>query len=236
MQVLVTAGNTQTPIDRVRCVTNIFTGRTGARLALEAYDRGHAVTLLTSHPNVIGELRPSFTPDVSRWKIRTYRTFDDLHAAMAVTIPGGVFDAIIHSAAVSDYALTGVFAPTEDGKLGELPRVAAGKVSSSHPEIWLRMVPTPKLIDLIRKPWGFNGTLVKFKLEVGVTDEELAAIARKSRHQSAADFLVANTLDAYETRAIICDREDAIQPVERSALPELLWQRIDRKAQQSNPV
>ena len=53
MNVLVTAGNTQTPIDRVRCITNIFTGRTGARIAVEAHRRGHAVTLVTSHPRVV---------------------------------------------------------------------------------------------------------------------------------------------------------------------------------------
>ena len=32
MKILVTAGNTQTPIDQVRCITNVFSGRTGARL------------------------------------------------------------------------------------------------------------------------------------------------------------------------------------------------------------
>ncbi|HVL11743.1 MAG TPA: phosphopantothenoylcysteine decarboxylase, partial [Gemmata sp.] len=53
MNVLVTAGNTQTPVDRVRCITNIFSGRTGGQIAARAYDRGHAVTLLTSHPEVI---------------------------------------------------------------------------------------------------------------------------------------------------------------------------------------
>ena len=32
MNLLVTAGNTQAPIDRVRCVTNVFSGRTGAQV------------------------------------------------------------------------------------------------------------------------------------------------------------------------------------------------------------
>ena len=39
MNLLVTAGNTQVAIDRVRCITNIFTGRTGTAIALEAYRR-----------------------------------------------------------------------------------------------------------------------------------------------------------------------------------------------------
>ena len=39
MKILVTAGNTQTPIDRVRSITNIFSGRTGARIAARAFNR-----------------------------------------------------------------------------------------------------------------------------------------------------------------------------------------------------
>ena len=55
MNFLVTAGNTQSPIDRVRCITNIFTGRTGAAVARTAWGRGHTVTLATSHPEGLQE-------------------------------------------------------------------------------------------------------------------------------------------------------------------------------------
>lgn len=71
--------------------------------------------------------------------------------------------------------------------------VKAGKIKSHHPELWLRLVPTPKLVDSVRQPWGFRGILVKFKLEVGLTDEELLRIAESSRTQSKADLMVANT-------------------------------------------
>ena len=54
MKLLVTAGNTLVPIDSVRGITNVFTGRTGAGIALHAYRRGHHVTLLTSHPETAG--------------------------------------------------------------------------------------------------------------------------------------------------------------------------------------
>ena len=107
MRILVTAGNTQAPIDRVRCITNIFTGRTGASIALEAYRRGHDVTLLTSHPEVID----ATDPDPSRWHCLAYRTFDDLAAMMEKQIKGDKLDAIIHCAAVSDYLVNGIYAP-----------------------------------------------------------------------------------------------------------------------------
>jgi phosphopantothenate---cysteine ligase (CTP) len=191
MNILVTAGNTQTPIDRVRCITNIFSGRTGGTIATRAAERGHTVTLLTSHPDVV-VAHVALT-------IRPYKTFDDLHQSLAHHIPGGAWDIIIHAAAVSDYAVTGIFTHAND----EFQDVNAGKVKSSHAELWMRMVPTPKLVDRIREPWGFRGVLVKFKLEVGVSEAELLAIAEKSRQQSRADLMSANTLDGMHEWAYV---------------------------------
>src|ERR1700736_3388901 len=98
MHFLITAGNTQTPIDRVRCITNVFTGRTGTNIACEAHQRGHEVTLLTSHPERIAEW--SSTPPAARWSVKVYRTFDDLQKFLEQTIPQGGLDAVIHCAAV----------------------------------------------------------------------------------------------------------------------------------------
>lgn len=240
LRALITAGNTRTPIDRVRCVTNVFTGRTGARLALEAYDRGHAVTLLTSHPPAVEELRPGFAP-ADRWRAIPYHTFDDLHVALRSVVPTGGFDAILHAAAVSDYALAGVYAPAAGagfdpadhrwmGDGPHLTEVGQGKVKSSHPEVWLRMVPTPKLVDRMRSPWGFGGILVKFKLEVDLTDEQLVAVARRARAGSDADFLVANTLDGYESVAFLVDRDDGVERLDRADLPRRLWDRVEAVA------
>ena len=106
MKLLVSAGNTQTPIDRVRCITNIFTGRTGASIALRAHERGHLVTLLTSHPEAV------VTPPQERWTLSVYRTFDDLQSRMSDLVRTGGFDAIVHCAAVSDYVWPqAVYAP-----------------------------------------------------------------------------------------------------------------------------
>ena len=235
MNLLVTAGNTQTPIDRVRCITNVFTGRTGATVALEAHRRGHAVTLLTSHPEVVRDLSPTFAT-TDRWTVRPYRTFHDLQDAMAELVPGGRFDALIHAAAVSDYHLAGTYAPivgahfdpmTGTWTNAKLADVSAGKVKSHHPELWLRLVPTPKLADLVREPWGFRGTFVKFKLEVGATDEGLRELAIRSRAQSDADLIVANTLDCKEKLAWIGDRAGGWERVERAALAGRLMERVE---------
>jgi phosphopantothenate-cysteine ligase/phosphopantothenoylcysteine decarboxylase/phosphopantothenate--cysteine ligase len=207
MRILVTGGNTVVPIDQVRCISNVFRGRTGANIALEACRRGHHVHLLASDPEVLkSEDRVALPAD--RWRLERYRTFDDLHAAMRRAIESANVDAVIHSAAVSDYRVEGIFAPTADTTFspetlmwetrGGVPaRMAdrgAGKVKSDEPELWFRMVQNPKLIDLIRPAWHFSGVLVKFKLEVGVGEEQLLEIAERSRVHSAADLVVANTL------------------------------------------
>src|SRR5947209_4455467 len=110
MNLLVTAGGTVVPIDRVRWISNRFTGRTGANIALHAHHRGHHVTLLTSHPDAVSDALPSD----DRWTIRPYRTFDDLQIAMAECLTVGGFDAVIHSAAVSDYRVGGIYSLSDE--------------------------------------------------------------------------------------------------------------------------
>src|SRR5436189_200518 len=110
MRLLVTAGNTLAPIDRVRAVTNVFTGR----------------------------------PDAGAWE--------------------------------------------SDAGPPSLGDRSAGKVKSDQPELWLRLVKAPKLVDRVRADWGFRGVLVKFKLEVGVGEDELLRIAERSRVHSGADL------------------------------------------------
>jgi phosphopantothenoylcysteine synthetase/decarboxylase len=240
MNLLVTAGNTLTPIDRVRCITNIFTGRTGAALALEARRRGHGVTLLTSHPEAVEALAGGPMPPEG-WAVRRYRTFDDLHRLLAGGIGPGL-DAVVHSAAVSDYLAGGVYAPAagthfrpEDGlwlSAGPggpaLTDRAAGKVKSDEPELWLRLVRAPKLIDLVRSDWGFRGLLVKFKLEVGASDEELLQIAERSRRHSGADVMVANTLEGASHYAFVGPLDGDYQRVGRRDLPGRLLEVLER--------
>ena len=52
---------------------------------------------------------------------------------------------------------------------------------ATKPELWLRLVRAPKLIDRVRADWGFRGVLVKFKLEVGIAEDRLLEIAERSR-------------------------------------------------------
>lgn len=241
MNVLVTAGNTQVLIDRVRCLTNIFTGRTGAALALEAYRRGYRVTLLTSHPEAVRELHGAEAPVGERWHQFAYHTFDDLHQLMHAKIGASHQDAVIHAAAVSDYLPAGVFAlapgtswdqstcawHAEAGQLPALADRSAGKIKSEEAELWLRLVRAPKLIDKVRTDWSFRGTLVKFKLEVGTDDERLLEIAERSRVQSGADLMVANTLEGAAHWAFLGPCAGQYVKVPRRELAAQLWDAVE---------
>lgn len=242
MNILITAGNTLVPIDRVRCLTNIFTGRTGAAIARCAWQRGHHVVLLTSNPATID------APPQERWAMRPYRTFEDLRDRMSELIRGGGFDAIVHCAAVSDYLAAGIYAPAagthfhpESGRWENADAAgptmldrAAGKVKSDEPELWLRLKRAPKLIDCIRRDWVFRGIVVKFKLEVGIDDEQLLAVAERSRLHSHADFMVANTLEGADTYAFLGPLEGRYQRVTRSELAGRLISVVEQRYEQRN--
>jgi phosphopantothenate---cysteine ligase (CTP) len=242
MNLLVTAGNTQVLIDRVRCLSNVFTGRTGARLALDAHARGHTVTLLTSHPDTVDDLaEPGSPPPPERWTVRRYRTFDDLQERMEEALRRGGFDGVIHSAAVSDYLTGGIYSPADGSRFRPedghwLPGVgglvlledrAAGKVKSDESELWLRLVRAPKLIDRVRGDWGFRGVLVKFKLEVGISEEQLLKIAEASRVHSDADLMVANTLEGAAHWAYVGPVEGKYQRLVRRDLSDRLLDAVE---------
>ncbi len=245
MNLLVTAGNTQVYIDKVRCLTNIFTGRTGAAIALEAFRRGHSVTLLTSHPDTVLKLQGDLTLTPNRWRLFQYQTLTDLDQLMAEQLTRKKYDVVVHCAAVSDYLAAGIFAPAsgtcfeteaktwhaDPGTSPTLIDRGAGKVKSDQPELWLRLVRAPKLVDKVRTDWGFHGTLVKFKLEVGLTDEQLLEVAEKSRVHSRADFMVANLLEeateAASSWVYLGPLEEGYVKLARTALPATLMDTLE---------
>lgn len=236
MNILITAGNTQSPIDRVRCVTNVFTGRTGAKIATSAWVRGHTVTLATSNIDALPDVPTMPEGSEKRLSVYQYSTFDDLANLLQQFIRAGTFDVIIHTAAVSDYLVAGTYVPADrtffnartgewecrSGPPGMLERDAAGKMRSTEPEMWVRMVRAPKLVDRFRSQWGFKGLLVKFKLEVGLADTALVDVAEAARKQSDADVMVANTLENAAHTAFIGPVDGKYERVPRRELPERL--------------
>lgn len=223
MRILITAGSTHVPIDAVRTISNVFGGKTGELLAQEALRQGHHVTLLTSKKD------PFSDPHLLRC---LYTTYDELAQLLEQAVRSGAYDALIHSAAVSDYRVVAVHTPENlyrtllEGASPTEPSRKMGKISSSHERLFLELAPTIKLIDQVRSPWNFSGQLVKFKLQVGLSDEALIQIATRSLEASRADWIVANCREWARERAYLIGSDGTCKHVSRNALPAELLQRI----------
>ncbi len=208
-------------IDRVRDWGNIFTGSTGFGIAKAIASLGQ-VELITSNKQHIEEARTLGMDG---------RYFSD-HASLIELLKERVttqkYHAIFMTAAVSDYTPAGSYAVTERKTLPDgseqwiVKNVQAGKVKSTHPSIAILGRPTKKIIDCFRAEWGYKGLLVKFKLEVGISREELLAIGKSSRVASAADYLIANTLEMVdgEKPGAFLISESGEKWIDRSQLPD----------------
>ena len=226
-QVLITAGNTRENIDSVRWWSNIFTGRTGLDIAY-AMSSVADVCLLTSNFEHVHELTAR-----TEHKIEAY--YFQSHADLMNMIPSRLsarkFDAVFMTAAVSDYVPDGAYTvlsrkhATDSGQeVWVVENVQQGKISSAHQTLAIVGKPTAKVIDQFRTVWNYRGLLFKFKLEVGLDEAELIAVAQASREHSQADVIIANTLemvDGPEPSAIIIDPHTT-RKVPRSKLAQAL--------------
>ena len=236
--ILVTAGPTRTPIDDVRYWANIFTGNTGLQIALAMRDLGH-VTLLTSNQDHLARFGPGGADHDARLTVNPFVTFGDLDLALAKIVCSQSFTAVFMTAAVSDYQSAGAYC-IESSRLipgSNPPRlewivrdIQKSKIASHYNDIAFAGTRTPKLIDKFRREWNFRGLLCKFKLEAGISEEELMAKAQASRIHSQADVIVANTLEMVQgahPAAYIIDAAGC-QRVTREALPEQLRAYLSR--------
>jgi len=171
VKILVTAGPTWVRIDKVRVLTNIFSGRSGFLIAKALKDRGFPTTLL------LGPGR--FEPKDKDLKIIRFKYFEELRELVKKELKDRAYKVVIHSAAVSDYRPLKVY---------------RSKISSLKRELLIRLKPTPKIIREIRvlRPDIY---LIQFKLEVGKPREELIEIAYHSLLKNKSDIVVANDLE-----------------------------------------
>lgn len=163
---VVTAGPTRGWIDRVRFMTNPSTGKMGIEIAREIISRGGSVTL------VVG---PTLLALPEEAEIRHVETSQEMMQAVLDAIAAYKTSAFISSAAVLDFEP----AQKEDRKR------PSGEAYS------VQLVPTPKIIEEVRKKHK-HLFIVGFKVESGVTDEELDARARAKVTEGICDLVVGN--------------------------------------------
>jgi phosphopantothenoylcysteine decarboxylase/phosphopantothenate--cysteine ligase len=181
LRVLVTAGGTAEPVDGVRVLTNTSTGATGALIATHLARAGHDVVLLRAQ---------NALPADGPCREETFVTFAELEAALRRLLGTESFDAVIHAAAVSDYAVDLV--AMAGGAMAAGP---AGKIASGGAPV-LRLRPNPRLVDGLRGLSRDPFALVAFKLTLGAEASQAAEAVQKLFAHSGADYVVHNDLSA----------------------------------------
>jgi phosphopantothenate---cysteine ligase (CTP) len=198
MNILVTGGGTVAPIDDVRSITNMSTGRFSSAIGEAALRRGgHVWHLHAPYAQTPFSARARFDLNADpiaeldrlrRLKAEWDTVSDRLHLvplrkgtvpeyaeALRSILTTEPIDAVFLAMAVSDYA----------------PEPDPGKLSSEGSELVLRCRRLPKVIRSVRD-WSPDVYLVGFKLLSGSTEAELIAGARRSGATNRADLTVAN--------------------------------------------
>lgn len=196
MKIIITAGATWVKIDDIRIITAKFTGKTGLSLARMLKDKGNTVTLVINDHCLEGIKTDGL-------KIISYRYYDELKASLLSELNKNRYDAVIHNAAVSDY---------------KVKDTIKGKIPSGRESVNLELIPTEKIIKLIRELAPVS-LVIQFKLEI--TQKDLLEKAYLSLQENNSDFVVANSFDNLKDgyKASIISREK--QVIEVSSMEDL---------------
>ena len=171
---LITGGPTPVPLDNIRSITSYFTGTLSIKIAREAWLRGASVEL------ILGKGSRS-VPDYIYTHIAA--TFEDYAKLLNKSLSKKSFDWGIFTAAVAD------FQPV---------KVYKGKLSSSIKQLDLKLMPTPKMVDEVRKQYPQLKT-VTFKYEENISHEELMNIAKKPfSKKGGPKMIVANRAEEFK--------------------------------------
>ncbi len=180
MKLLITYGATREPIDGVRFISNVSSGRTGSYLANYYHDLGWQVSVLHAQ---------SAKPCRQGIQAETFDTFSDYHEKLRELLQREQFDAVFHLAAVSDFSVREI---TEEGS--SIEPSEKGKLSSSK-ELTLTLSPNPKVVRKVKsyalKPLPL---VVGFKLTQHADPKERARAVERLAQGEEVDLVVHNDL------------------------------------------
>lgn len=214
MRCLVTCGPTYEPLDEVRRLTNFSTGKLGTELANFLTDRGHSVTLLKGFYSTWQK------PCRAQAEIG-FNTTENL-ALRLQEMAHEKWDAVFHSAAVSDFRFGRVFLRQAAGDLEE---VRSGKFGTRFGPLLAELLPTPKVIASLRRMFG-AARLFGWKFEVQGGQEHALELGRLQISENQTDYCVVNG-PAYGTGYGIVGREKTVADC---ATVEDLYERLEKLA------
>lgn len=168
LRVLVTAGGTREPIDRVRYIGNRSSGKMGVEIARAAKQAGADVTLLAA--NVAIEI-PS---GVTLIRVETAQELEN-----AASVAFGPCDVLVMTAAVADFRPVGV---------------PSGKIDKSQGTPSLELEPVNDILRGLAAERGAGQTLVGFAAEFGNGVDR----AEEKRVSKGIDLMVYNDISNSE--------------------------------------
>lgn len=183
IKVLITSGGTREYIDEVRVLTNISTGKLGAKIAdkfLKSTYHFDEVDDFRYQVHFV-HVKGSVLPEAKLYVDIVYHEVTDVQSVMDTLeklVPE--MDVVIHPMAVSDFG----FRPTNT------------KLKSNDPQAFIqslkdRIYQTPKILSHIKK-WNPNCFLISFKFENGLSTTDLLNIAHESLIKNGCDLVIAN--------------------------------------------
>ncbi len=179
-RILITAGGTREPIDSVRYIGNMSSGRTAAGLVDGLAVAGHRVCWLGAE----NAIRPERADAINH-----FSSFSELECQLKSILAADKYDVVIHAAAVSDFSIDSI--TTCNGDQGE---AVHGKLSSET-GLLLRLKPNPKLLGQI-KSWSANPDVrvIGFKLTDSEDPLQHLTAVTKQFDNSGVDAVVHNDL------------------------------------------
>lgn len=216
--VLISSGGTVVPIDPVRYIGNMSSGRLGSEIARSALIAGlqvsylaaknakspfsyqadyNALPKLTDHLNQIQAIQTLHQHHHHHYNEIRYHTYDEYADRMYHIITKQQPDIIILTAAVSDYLID---------------NYSAEKIKSTN-SLDIRLINAPKIISTVRE-WAPNAIIAGFKLLVNTDEATLIKTALNSIEKNKLDLCIANDLTSVKSNThtiLMIDRDGSYQ-------------------------
>ncbi len=177
MHCLVTAGPAIEPLDEVRRLTNLSTGRLGCLLSDSLSRAGNNVTLLLS------EFAQNHPKEKTNSIIK-FNTSKDLGVKLCDASSEYV-DAVFHVAAVSDFCVADI------RNADSISPVKERKISSRNGNLIVELKPAPKIIGYLRGYYP-KAQIIGWKYEVDGNRVSSIAKAHEQIHLYKTDACVVN--------------------------------------------
>lgn len=179
---IVTCGPAQTPIDRVRCITNASSGELGVLLTERLLDQGWQVVCLKGSASTYRD------PEGKNLRLYRFKTNRELMNELNRVLHPERVRVVFHAAALTDFEVAKV-----SGPLGNVRE--SGKISSDCPEVQIILKPGIKVLPMLPKAFP-NARIVGWKFELDGGREAAIRRAQDQISQNGTYLSVVNG-DAY---------------------------------------